>query len=105
VWAPMAVWCVIMICLDVYWFMARSKHTTPGRSSIIHVPPGGCPPWTLLQNGFFERNGVKADACYNPAGDGTIDVLYPGESFVHLPGGSVIEGNDTTGVKSRRIQH
>jgi hypothetical protein len=52
-----------------------------GSSSIIHVPPNGkCPDGdTRLKAVFIEPDGSKLDACKNPNGDGSVDVLMPGE--------------------------
>jgi hypothetical protein len=52
-------------------------------SSIIHVPSNGkCPAGDMRRKAFFtEKDGSKQDACENPKGDGSIDVVMPGESF------------------------
>lgn len=63
-------------------------------SSIIHMPPSGkCPDGdSFYENGVFtEKDGSKQRACWNPKGDGSIDVLHPDEEFrggfqIEMPG-------------------
>jgi hypothetical protein len=55
-------------------------------NSVIHVPASGrCPEDYERQPKFFtERDGSTKDACVSQTvGDGSIDVVMPGESF-HL---------------------
>ena len=50
--------------------------------SIIHEPLGGCPADSVETPDFFtEKTGEKLAACFRKDGDGSLDVLMPGESF------------------------
>jgi hypothetical protein len=71
------------ILLTLLLALAACRTTpAPDRpNSITHMPSGGCPPGSRELKGIFrEKNGSKISACFNPNGDGSIDVINPGES-------------------------
>lgn len=51
------------------------------RSSVSHVSPEGhCPTGAkTIDKAFTERDGTRQAACFDPGGDGSIDVLRAGE--------------------------
>lgn len=56
---------------------------TNSHNSFFHVPAEGCHAGSSRITGFFiEDHGPALDACFNPHGDGSIDILIPGEGFV-----------------------
>lgn len=54
-----------------------------GGESIMHKPKAGCPKgYKNMPGAFAEKDGTHRDGCMNfDGGDGSIDVLYGGESF------------------------
>lgn len=84
-------WTVLVIVFVIGWALATwcirhqqqahklgERHTR--NPSMFHAPKGGCPEGTQAVPDMFELDGKPVPGCFNPNGDGTIDVLYPGES-------------------------
>ena len=85
---PLVGFAIALVALSV-WLSLPERREHPAApevipaNSIFHKPRAAdCPRGTKLLPGFFtETNSTKNDACQNPAGDGSIDYLNPGEGF------------------------
>jgi hypothetical protein len=85
---------VVIAVAAVIWLVVAAQayfHPHPGasyaeptpnpKSSIFHVPTGGCPAGTEQRSAVFEKDKREIPGCINPQGDGSIDFIRPGESF------------------------
>jgi hypothetical protein len=79
------VYSILLLALLVFgswaWFSA-SLYEGRASSSYFHMPAAGCPAGSQSVPDMFKRRDRTVPGCYNPAGDGTIDVLHPGEGVV-----------------------
>jgi hypothetical protein len=86
---PLLLLLALVIVAAIIVLLLRTKPDLgPRTNSIIHVPASGqCPSDFEKSAKFFtERDGSTKDACVSETGDGSIDVLMPGEGFsVHIP--------------------
>ena len=57
------------------------KFKSTEKYSVFHVPDGGCPSGTTLNPEMFRLGGKPVPGCFDADGNGSIDVLRPGESF------------------------
>lgn len=70
---------VAALCLLAFvaWLMwAPQPHST-----FTHAEKGRCPSGGDFVPDMFKKNGKPGAGCFDPNGDGSIDVLYPGESI------------------------
>jgi hypothetical protein len=75
------VYIVVMLLVGCVMYLAQKVTKKLENYSMMHVPPGGCPPNTQYVKDMFHLDGKEIPGCFNPNGNGMIDVLRPGESI------------------------
>lgn len=73
----------VALCLAIAMMVQnrRADRTNPetSTSSMFHEPATGCPAGTELVPDMFARDGVDIPGCFNPDGDGSVDIIRPRE--------------------------
>jgi hypothetical protein len=71
-------------------WLHRGVFALAPRSTYLHRPAEGCPAGTTPVDDLFRMKGELLPGCFDPQGDGSVDLLRPNEGLRLRPGQEVL---------------